>query len=207
MAGYFGESGGEASFMDIQLISALTGAAPPQLFVPSLGDALLGWVMGVLVLAGPFALVLASWQRRHGRWWYLFTQWDTLAFWMLVVGSIVAAVGMFGLLGVVPAWQMAWNAWYLGVITSNPGADPAIFTWLQGMQQQYSFALQVTASIIFLLGAATVAVGQSRLARKMAFFQREGSDDWLVSPAETPAPATTRRATRPLAGDGPIHAG
>lgn len=186
--------------MHAQLIIALTGTAPPQLFVPSLGDALLGWVMGLLVLGGPFALVLASWQRRHGRWWYLFTQWDTTAFWMLTLGSIVAAVGMFGLLGVVPAWQTAWNTWYLGIITGNPGTDTTVFTWLQGIQAQYAFALQVTASIVFLLGAAAVAIGQSRLARKMAFFQRAGSDDWLVSPAETPTPATTRRPTHPITG-------
>jgi hypothetical protein len=183
------------------LIMALTGSPPPELFIPSLGDALLGWLMGVVVLAGPFSLVAASWQRRHGRWWYIFTQWNTLAFWLLALGSIVAALGMFGLLGMIPAWQTTWNAWYLGIVTGNQGsADATVFTWLQGAQQQYAFALQVTASIVFLLGAAAAAIGQSRLARKMTFFQRKGTDDWLVSPAEAPTPTPVRRPTHPLAG-------
>lgn len=183
------------------MILGLVGAPPPSLFVPSLGEALLGWIMGVLVLFGPFVLVLASWQRRHGRWWYLFTQWNTSAFWMLVIGSGVAALGMFGLLGMIPAWQNNWADWYLGIITTNQGADPTVLDWLKSLQAQYAFGLQVTASILFLLGATGVVIGQSRLARKMAFFQRQGTDDWLVSPAEVPttAPTPLRRATRPIA--------
>ncbi len=177
---------------------ALIGASPPQLFVPSLLDALLGWVMGLLVLFGPFGLVLASWQRRHGRWWYAFTQWNTMAFWMLLGGSVIAAVGMFGLLGMIPAWQNAWNDWYLTIITNNPGADMTVLTWVKTTQEQYAFALQVTSSIVFLLGATGVVIAQSRLARKMAFFQRAGSDDWLISPAEAPANGSARRVTRPL---------
>ncbi len=182
-------------------IMALAGSPPPELYLPSLGDALLGWIMGIAIMVGPFALVAASWQRRHGRWWYLFTQWNSLAFWLLVSGSVVAAVGMFSLLGMIPAWQTTWNAWYLSIVTANQGsADANVFTWLQSVEQQYAFALQVTASIVFLLGAAAAAIGQSRLARKMSFFQRKGSDDWLVSPAEEPAPTSLRRPTHPLAG-------
>ena len=118
---------------------------------------------------------------------------------MLAVGSAVAAVGMFGLLGMVPAWQNIWNAWYLGVFTSNATSDTTVLTWIQSTQQQYAFAVQVTMSIIFLLGATGVVIGQSRMARKMAFFQRKDTDDWLVAPAETPSPAASlRRVTRPL---------
>ena len=180
------------------MIMGLAGSAPPQLFLPSFTDAILGWIMALMVLLGPLLLVLTSWQRRHGRWWYLFSQWNTLAFWLLLSGSLMGALGMFGLIGAVPAWQANWNAWYLDLFRANPTADSNLLTWLQTGQQQYAFALQVTASIVFLLGAAAIAVGQSRMARKMPFFQRAGSDDWLVSPAEAPTPATSHNPHHPL---------
>jgi hypothetical protein len=182
-------------------IVALATTAPPDLFVPGLGDAFLGWLMGLIVLVGPFALVATSWQRRHGRWWYVFTQWNTTAFWLLTFGSIAAAAGMFSLLGMIPAWQTAWDDWYLLAYPGSQAVDATVYSWLQMTQREYAVALQVTASIIFLLGAAAVAVGQSRLARKMAFFQRQGTEDWLVAPAEAPATtAAARRPTHPLNG-------
>jgi hypothetical protein len=184
--------------MTSAMIMGLVGDAPPQMFIPSFTDAILGWIMAFVVLLGPLLLVLASWQRRHGRWWYLFTQWNSLPFWLLLGGSIVGAIGMFGLIGAVPAWQADWNAWYLSIVRANPTADADVLGWLQNSQQQYAFALQVSASIVFLLGAAAIALGQSRLARKMTFFQRAGSDDWLVSPAEAPSTATARNPTHPL---------
>jgi hypothetical protein len=185
--------------MTTSLLVSLVGDAPPQLAIPSFMDAILGWLMALVVLFGPLLLVLGSWQRRHGRWWYLFSQWNTLAFWLLIGGSLVGALGMFGLIGAVPAWQANWNAWYLALVRANPTADSNVLAWLQGAQQQYAFALQVTSSIIFLLGAAGIAIGQSRMARRMTFFQRAGSDDWLVSPAEEPTTATARNPTHPLA--------
>ncbi len=181
------------------MILGLVGDTPPQLFLPSFTDAILGWLMALVVLVGPLLLVLSSWQRRHGRWWYVFSQWNSLAFWLLLGGSLVGALGMFGLIGAVPAWQANWNMWYLAIVRANPTADANVLTWLQSGQQQFAFALQVTSSIVFLLGAAGIAIGQSRMARKMTFFQRAGSDDWLVSPAEAPSPATARNPTHPLA--------
>jgi hypothetical protein len=185
--------------MSTTMIMGLVGDAPPQLFIPSFTDAILGWIMAAVVLLGPLALVLGSWQRRHGRWWYMFSQWNTLAFWLLLGGSAAGAIGMFGLIGLIPAWQNVWNAWFLAINRTNPTMGNDVLGWLQGSQQQFAFVLQVTASIIFLLGAAAIAIGQSRMARKMPFYQRAGSDDWLVSPAEVPSSSSTsRNPTHPI---------
>jgi hypothetical protein len=162
-------------------ILAYVGDPPPQPFIPSPGESLLGWMMGLAVFAGPLVLVLASWHHRHGHWWYVLSQWNTGAFWMTIVGAAVAAVGMFGLVGAVPAWQSQWTSWYLATVTTNAGSDLTPLTWLQALQQQYAFTLQVATGVIFLLGATGVVVGQSRLARKMAVYRRQGPDDWLVS--------------------------
>lgn len=183
------------------ILAAIIGAPPPDLFWPSFTQAILGWVMGVLILGGPAALGIASWQRRHGRWWHFFAQWNSSAFWMVLIGSFVAAFGMFGLLGMIPAWQNAWNSWYLGIVQSNPSADPNVLTWLQTMQQSYALSLQVTAGIVFLLGAAAVAIGQTRLARRMALFRDRGPDDWLVSRADIPVVTESRNPTCPVVSD------
>jgi hypothetical protein len=166
---------------------------------------LLGWFLGMALLAGPIALIALNWHRRHGHWWYFFWQWKSLAFWLLWVGSLAAGVGIFALLGIIPAWQDSWTTWYLANLTSfvarNPTADLSALGWIATMQHQYMFALQATASLVFLLGSGAVAVAQARMGRLLATFRRAGPDDWLVAPAaEEPSPAqSANRLAHPLA--------
>lgn len=174
---------------------------PPQPVIPTLTDGLIGWMLGLAVLVGPLALVTLSWRRRHGQWWSCLTQWNTAAFWMVVLGTLVAAVGIMSLIGIIPAWQTHWNAWYIGVLTSNTGADPATLKWLQTFQSQYAFALQICAASVFLLGAASVVIGQMRLAHRITDFRPAGPDDWLVAPGANEAPTSSqagRRMTHPI---------
>ena len=170
-------------------MAQVTGNSPPQLLVPSFGQATLGWLMGVAVLLGPLVLSGLSWRRRRRHWWSLLTQWNTAAFWILLLGSIIAALGMFMLIGAIPSWQSSWNDWYVNVVAQNTSGDRTTLAWNEILQQQYAFALQVSAAIIFLLGAIGVFVGQQRLARKLAEFH-EGPDDWLIAPPEANAPTT-----------------
>lgn len=174
---------------------------PPQPVMPSLADGLIGWMLGLAVLVGPLTLVTISWRRRHGQWWACLTQWNTAAFWMVLLGTLIAAAGIFSLIGVIPAWQTHWNAWYIEVLTSGSGADPAALLWLQTFQSQYAFALQICAASVFLFGAASVVLGQMRLARRLMDFSPAGPDDWLVAPAATEGPMSSqagRRLTHPI---------
>lgn len=167
----------------------ITGAPPPQLLVPSFGQATLGWLMGAAVFLGPLVLSGLSWRRRRRHWWALLTQWNTTPFWILLLGAVIAALGMFTLIGIIPSWQSSWNDWFVNVVAQNTTADRTTLAWNEILQQQYAFALQVSAGVTFLLGAAGVYVGQQRLARKLAEFH-EGPDDWLIAPPEANAPTT-----------------
>jgi hypothetical protein len=170
---------------------------PPQMALPSLGDAPIGWLLGIAALLGPLALVIYSWQRKRGQWWAALTQWRTPGFWLLLVGDSCAAIGIFTLMGVIPAWQAHWNAWYIARLTG--GADPQYLAWLQTLQGQYATAWQISAAVIFGLGALALILGQMRLARQMAFTRNEGPDDWLVDAPVIEAPSTSlSRLTHPL---------
>jgi hypothetical protein len=174
---------------------ALAGT-PPQLALPSLGDALLGWFLGIAVLLGPLALVVYSWRRKRGQWWAALTQWRTSGFWLLAIGDICAAVGIFALMGIIPAWQAHWNTWYITMLTGGSDADPQYLAWLQTLQGQYAGAWQISAAVIFILGTLAMILGQMRLARQMTLTRNEGPDDWLVDApiAETPSSSLNRLA-------------
>ncbi|HKD74590.1 MAG TPA: hypothetical protein VKB76_03815 [Ktedonobacterales bacterium] len=180
------------------IILAITGGPPPQLAIPTPGQATLGWIMALAVFFGPLVLNFVSWRRRRRRWWAFITQWHTIGFWGLFLGAIIAAAGMFTLMGVIPAWQSDWNTWFTNIFVQNNASsadDRAILLMNQTIQQQYAFALQVAAAIVFFVGALSVFLGQQRLARRMMEFH-EGPDDWLVAPPDTEAAST--RASRAL---------
>lgn len=186
--------------MSVFAAMQLNGGMPPQLSLPSFGDAALGWLLGLAVFVGPIAFSIVSWQRKQHRWYAFFSQWHTLAFWMLLLGTSVAAIGMFGLMGVIPAWQTAWSAWYLAVFQQNTNTDLTTLVWNQAAQQQYAFALQITAALIFLGGATLIFLAVQRLARALVQ-SHVGPDDWLtaVGPdSGTSTMPTSRALTHPF---------
>ena len=167
------------------IIAAVSGPTPPLLAVPSLGDAWLGWITSIAILLGPTFFSLLSWHRRHGHWWYFLRQWNTLGFWLALIGSIAAASGMFGIMGLIPVWQTRWTDWFVAIVAANPGYLTTLL-WLQDVQREYVAILQLSAAIVFLVGAAGLVLGLSRLSRRMAVF-RVGPDEWLVADADADA--------------------
>jgi|GEM_PF-1956194 len=175
-------------------LAMVSSNAPPQLTIPSFDQAVLGWLLGLAVLLGPLVLSFMSWQRRKRQWWALLTQWRSLGFWLLLGGTLVAAMGMFGLLGIIPAWQAHWTAWYLDMVRLNPSADLTTLGWNTALQQQYAFALQVSTAIIFLVGLVLIFAGQQRLTRALMEFHG-GPDDWLLTlPEQDSTAAPTGKA-------------
>lgn len=172
-------------------MSAMLAIDPPGLFIPSLGDAPLGWSIALIVLLGPILFSLFSWQRRRGRWSYFFTQWRSSGFWLLWCGTLVAAGGIFGLVGMAPTWQDRWTDWYITATTAaNP--DRLGLGWLRHLEREYALILQAATAGIFLFGAAAVLLGLTGLARRMAAF-RSDPDAWLVtSPESQKVPAVQR---------------
>lgn len=156
-----------------------------MLIIPSLGDAWLGWVTSIAILIGPAIFSVLSWRRRHGHWWYLLRQWKTLGFWLALLGSVVAAMGMFGIMGLIPVWQTRWTDWFEAIV-ATPGTDFSSLLWLQDVQRQYASILQISAALVFLVGATALVLGLSRLSRRMAVF-RVGPDEWLVADADADA--------------------
>lgn len=166
-------------------ILALVGTAPPSFIMPSLGDGLLGWLLGIIILFGPTFFLGMTWQRRtHNRSSFT-TLLRNVQFWVLLFGSGIAATGIFLLIGAIPAWETAWTNWYLAVVSNNPLTDLSSLNWNQSLHQQYVFMLQITGAILFLLGAATVVISGPRLTRVIAKVQQRGPDDWLLSSEET----------------------
>ena len=183
-------------------LTSITGAVPPQVIIPSFADAPLGWLIGVIVLLGPFAYMVYSWHKRNGRWLSLLSQVNTLSFWLYFTGSIIAAIGLFSLLGIIPAWQGNWESWHLAIVKDNPGADLTIIDWNVALHQQYAAILQICAAIAFVLGGAAIFLAQQRLVRRMSHFRRQGPDDWLVAMPDTGSmPAQHGNSlTHPLSG-------
>ncbi len=166
-------------------------AHPPVLTIPSLGDAPLGWIMGIVALLGPIVFTVMSWQRRRGHWKYFFAQWRTVGFWLFWCGTVITAGGLFALIGIVPALQDQWNTWYVAAVTAV-GADRVGLEWLNQVQGFYFLSLQFAAGAVFLSGATALLLGLSRLSRRMATFRVE-PDAWLLAPPESAKVPAVRR--------------
>ncbi len=164
---------------------ALISGARPTIAIPSFGAAPFGWILGVILLIGPFFFMVFMWRRRTRLWWALFTQWNALSFWLLIFGSIIAAIGIFILIGVIPAWQNELAQWSLALTSNNPGADLTPLQWIQNLQNQYTFVMQMGAATLFLAGSAAIMVSEPRLARRLTKFSLGGPDDWLLAPPDT----------------------
>jgi predicted lysophospholipase L1 biosynthesis ABC-type transport system permease subunit len=172
--------------MALWSLAIIVGNSPPQLVIPALAKASLGWLLGIMVFIGPIVFMLASYQRRIGQWWALIAQWRTLAFWMLLIGSLVASFGIFALVGIIPTWQGEWSDWHIRMVEQNTSESlRQLISWNALYQKQFAFMLQFGAASLFLVGAACIALSQTRLTRRMRRIARRGPDDWLLENPET----------------------
>jgi uncharacterized membrane protein len=166
-------------------LAIIAEQAPPALTIPSFGAAFLGWILSIALLLGPFAYMAISWQRRNGSRWSLFSQWRTRAFWGLISGSVMAAIGLFMLVGVIPFWQAQYATWHLNLVQRNPSSNLTVVDWNTAYLQQYIVLLQIGAAASFLSGTVLIGLGQTRLSRRMVRFRQRGPDDWLVASPDT----------------------
>lgn len=167
------------------MIGVLLLVKPPAFGIPSLGDAFLGWLVGVLLLAAPSAAL--SW-RSHtvlGHWTRHFAQWHRRSWWLVTAGSISLGLGALGLLGALPSWQTRWATWQAQATQAQ--ADPTALQWLTQTQEQFTQLLRLASIALVIVGVAAVAVGGWHMTRSV-LVRRQAvapTSEWMMAPPVT----------------------
>lgn len=162
--------------------------APPAFGVPSLFDAFLGWLVGLIALIAPSAWLAMRSHTVLGHWSRHFAQWRRRAWWAVTLGSIGLGSGILTLLGALPAWQTRWRAWYLDAQARDP-ADLASLAWLNQTQTEYAHVLQIAAIVISAGALVLLLLGMWRMHHRVLTRRVPvaPTSDWMMAPPLTRA--------------------
>jgi len=149
----------------IALITAsVVSTPPPALGIPSFIDGWKGWLAGIAVLLVPSVLLAIRSHTILGHWLRYFAQWRKSSWWLVIGGSITLAIGVFSLLGALPAWNQHWKLWSQDAMNQiAPDSNPVV--WINQTQQQYAQVLQICAILSVAIGIVVVLLGMWRFSR------------------------------------------
>lgn len=160
-----------------------TLAPPPPLAMPSLFDALLGWVVALVLLLGPSTYLAWRSHSLLGHWTRYFAQSHRSPWWIALLGAIGLAFGAFTILGILPAWQHRWDTWYAASRIASP-SDTTSLGWLSQTQTQYAGLLQLSAIVLCVVGLAALGIGMWRFQRTVLVRRTPvaPSQEWMMVP-------------------------
>ncbi len=165
--------------------AAVAMGPPPTLGVPSPGDAFGGWLLGLLILLAPNALLAWRSHQVLGHWSRYFWQWRRRAWWLASGGTLIVALSAFGLAGALPAWQSRWSLWQAAARAH--GVDSTALAWLDQSHADYATLMQVGIIVLLLAGLAALAVGMWVANRTIIMRRRPvvASSEWMMAPPLT----------------------
>ncbi len=170
----------------MHLPSVLALTAPPALTIPSLGDGLWGWLLGLVVLVVPSALLARRSHQTFGHWTRHFAQWQRRSWWGMNGGSVGLALGIFVLLGVLPAWDGRYTTWATAARAHDP-ANATAYGWLTQQQQQLAQLLSVGAFLVVVVSAALLVLCIRHLLTQVMVRRTAvaATPEWMMAPPIT----------------------
>lgn len=168
------------------LPSVLALSAPPALSIPSLGDGLWGWLLGVVVLVVPSVLLARRSHEIFGHWTRHFMQWQRRSWWGLNGGALGLALGIFVLLGMLPAWNGHYAAWVRSARAHDP-ANATAYGWLAQSQARLAQLLGVGAVLVLLGSAALLALSVRQMLTQVLVRRTAvaATPEWMMAPPIT----------------------
>jgi hypothetical protein len=159
--------------------------APPVFGVPSLPDALWGWLAAFVVLVTPSAVLAWHSHRMLGHWTRYFFQWRRLAWWLTIGGSTALAAGVLGWLGALPAWQSRWQSWMAA--SQAQGQDPTLLAWLDQTRSHEVQLLDLFVLALTVGGVVVTALGFWQMMRSVLVRRQPvaASTEWMMAPPVT----------------------
>lgn len=162
---------------------SVLAAAPPLLAVPNPLEGWAGWLLALVVLAGPTSILAWRSHRALGHWQRYFAQWRRVSWWAVSLGSAALALAAFALLGALPAWDAHWAVWQQGATV-----DPALLAWLNQTRGEEIGVITVGALALLAGGLTLLLAGVGVFLRRVLVRRQPVSPtaQWLMQPPGRP---------------------